>query len=299
MRNRIPAFFLLLTFLFLVGIFAADVVEVEFQSPSLGIAKKMMVVLPAGYKADAAAAYPVAYFLDGYAGSHARWVKETPLVEMADKYGIIAVCPNGTKNSWYFDSPVRPENKYESFIFKDVVGYVDQHYKTRAVPAGRAITGLSMGGHGAMFVGLRHPEVFGAVAAMSGGLDIRPFPDKWNIKDWLGDIKTHPENWESGTVFNVVDGVKPGVQRILFDCGKSDFFLGVNRKTHEKMVKLGIPHLYEEYPGAHNWAYWKPAVKRHMAFFDAFFRGDAPAVAASANDKPAEPSAKAYAKTVK
>ena len=71
------------------------------------------------------------------------------------------------------------------------------------------------------------------------------------------------------------------------------------RKTHEKMEKLGIPHLYAEYPGGHNWAYWKPAVKRHMAFFDAFFRGEASAVAVSAKDKPVEASASVNEKTVK
>jgi len=251
---------------------AAEVRTVVFDSPSLGIPKQMTVVLPDGYGASGSNVYPVVYLLDGYMGSDARWVKETSLRQRVDQYGLIAVCPDGSKNSWYFDSPLQPTNRYEHFIFQDVVGYVDRHYRTRAVPAGRGITGLSMGGHGAMFVGLRHPEVFGAVAAMSGGLDIRPFPDKWDIKVWLGDIRHHPENWERGTVVNLFDALKPGAQRIQFDCGTSDFFIGVNRAAHEKLEKLGIPHVYEEYPGAHNWAYWRLAVDRHLAFFDGFFR---------------------------
>jgi S-formylglutathione hydrolase FrmB len=248
------------------------VTAVEFKSPSLGILKRLTVVLPRSYAAEPGRKYPVAYFLDGYGGSDARWARETPLAQMVDQFDIIAACPDGTANSWYCDSPIHPEHKYETFIFKDVVEYMDRHYRTRAQPGGRAITGLSMGGHGAMFVGLRHPEVFGTVASMSGGLDLRPFPESWEIKRWLGDVKTNRANWETHTVINVLEGVKPGRQNIWFDCGQGDFFLDMNRRVHEKMEKLGLPHLYAEYPGGHDWSYWNAAVERQMAFFDASFR---------------------------
>jgi len=253
-----------------VSVHAAQVKEVTFKSETLDLDKKVTVVLPDAYETDTAKRYPTAYFLDGFAGSHVRWPKETPVNDLVDRYGIIVVCPDGTRDSWYFDSPIVPSNKYETFIYLDVVQYVDSHYRTIADAAQRGITGLSMGGHGAMFVGLRHPKVFGNVASMSGGLDIRPFPDNWNMKAWLGDQATHKENWETHTVINVIEQVQAG-QYILFDCGSEDFFIQVNRATHEKMTKLNIPHRYEEYPGQHNWAYWKEAVKRHMAFFNESF----------------------------
>jgi S-formylglutathione hydrolase FrmB len=270
MRKAIHLFALILV---LATVDAADVKEITFKSQCLAKDKKITVVLPDAYAAKADKRFPTAYFLDGFAGSHSRWPQSTPMKELVDKYGIIVVCPDGTRDSWYWDSPIVPTNKYETFIYKDVVTYVDANYRTVASAKGRAITGLSMGGHGAMFVGLRHPDVFGTVAAMSGGLDVRPFPKKWNMKKWLGEKEAHKENWETHTVINVLDKVKPG-QKILFDCGTKDFFIKVNRATHEKMKKLNIPHTYEEYPGGHSWGYWKVAVVRHMAFFNESFGGE-------------------------
>jgi S-formylglutathione hydrolase FrmB len=52
---------------------------------------------------------------------------------------------------WYFDSPANKDFMYETYICKELVGYVDSHYATIATRKGRAITGLSMGGHGALF----------------------------------------------------------------------------------------------------------------------------------------------------
>jgi S-formylglutathione hydrolase FrmB len=251
---------------------AAQVEEVIFASQSLRMDKKLTIVLPGSYPNSPEKYYPTVYLLGGHGGDHRQWHELTNLARLVDEYDIIAVCPDGSPDSWYFDSPIVPNNRYESFIAKDLIDYVDSRYRTIAKPEARGITGLSMGGHGAMFVGLRHPELFGAVAAMSGGLDLRPFPDEWGIKKWLGEQKEHSENWESHSVINVIDHIKPG-QQILFDCGKKDFFIEVNRATHEKMKTLEIPHIYEEYPGGHDWDYWETAVARHMAFFADAFNG--------------------------
>ena len=91
-------------------------------------------------------------------------------------------------NSWYFDSPVLKDFQYESFYTKTLVPYIDAHYRTVASRQGRAITGLSMGGHGALFLAMRHTDLFGACGSMSGGVDIRPFPLNWNIPDVLGEM---------------------------------------------------------------------------------------------------------------
>ena len=64
------------------------------------------------------------------------------------------------------------------FISSELVKYIDEHYKTIADRKGRAITGLSMGGHGAMWNAIRHKDMFGASGSTSGGMDIRPFPKK-------------------------------------------------------------------------------------------------------------------------
>ena len=249
---------------------AADVQQVVFKSEALSLDKKMTVLVPDSYAAGDKK-YPVVLFLHGYGGGPGGWAKHSTLAAEVDKYGIIAVCTDGTRDSWYFDSPLVESNKYETFIFKDVVTYIDGNYRTYAKNTKRGITGLSMGGHGAMFVGLRHPEVFGTICSMSGGLDIRPFPNNWNLKHWLGDIKEHSGNWDKYTAINQLSPKTASKQNFLFDCGTEDFFIGVNRAMHKKMQKLKIKHIYEEYPGSHNWKYWKLAVIRHMAFFKKSF----------------------------
>ena len=107
-------------------------------------------------------ACPVIYLLHGYGGNARTWVGIKPdLSKIADEKGIFFVCPDG-KNTWYWDSPLNADVRYETFISDELVKYVDSHYKTVADRKGRAITGLSMGGHGAMWNGLRHSDVFSA-----------------------------------------------------------------------------------------------------------------------------------------
>lgn len=251
--------------------FSAEVQRLKFESTALQISKTITIIVPKSYATSTNRHYPVVYFLNGYSGNDQQFPEGTPLAQLVDRYEIIAACPDGGSNNWYIDSPIHPENKYETFIWRDVVVYMDAHFRTRAASADRGITGMSMGGHGAMFIGLRHPDIFGAVASMSGGLDIRPFPDSWDITHWLGNQDQHPENWNSHTVINLLDQVTPGRQKIFFDCGTNDFFLAVNRATDKAMTRLGITHTYQEFPGGHNMAFWKIATERHMKFFHEAF----------------------------
>ena len=68
------------------------------------------------------------------------------------------------------------------FVAKELVEYIDKNFATKADRSGRVITGLSMGGHGGMWLSIRHQDILGGGGSMSGGLDIRPFPDSWNMR---------------------------------------------------------------------------------------------------------------------
>ena len=143
--------------------------------------------------------------------------------------------------------------------------------RTIADRKARAITGLSMGGHGALYLAIRHENIFGAAGSMSGGVDFRPFPDKWDIKKYLGDYATHADNWNRNTVINLVDSLHNGELKIIFDCGVGDFFLQVNRDLHQKLLAEKIEHDYIERPGEHNWDYWTNSVKYQLLFFRQYF----------------------------
>ncbi len=92
-----------------------------------------------------------------------------------------------------------PAWRYESFVARELVVYVDGHYRTLPKRESRAIAGHSMGGHGAMFLSIRHPDQFSVVVCLSGGVDLRPFPDNWDIAKRLGSLKEDPDRWSAET----------------------------------------------------------------------------------------------------
>jgi S-formylglutathione hydrolase FrmB len=244
---------------------AARIDTLELRSPSMHKLVRNIVIIPGSYDSNAQR-YPVVYLLHGAGGDFSNWpTKDSSLGSYADHYQVIIVCPDGGSTSWYFDSPVDSTMRYETYISNELL------YRTIASKAGRAITGLSMGGHGALYLSFRHPGLYAAAASMSGGVDIRPFPKNWELAKRLGTYESSPQNWENHSVTNLLPLLKDQQLAILFDCGTDDFFYTVNKALHEKMLEQKIPHTYTERPGTHNWAYWKNALPYHLLFFNDVF----------------------------
>lgn len=261
--------------LFLVGIAAvpahsAKTDTVETYSSAMRKKIKAVIITPDGY--TSAQPLPVVYLLHGYSGNYSDWANRAKGVDkMSDLHNLIIVCPDGGYGSWYWDSPMDSTSRYETYITKELVEWVDARYATIKSPKGRAITGLSMGGHGALFLAFRHQDVFAAAGSMSGGVDIRPFSNNWEIAKRLGPYKDFPERWESHTVINLLHLLKKDALAIIIDCGREDFFYEVNEALHKELLYRNIPHEYISRPGAHNWAYWTNAIPFQMLFFKNFF----------------------------
>jgi len=261
-----------LTFLFVVAIsccFAAKVDTVSVFSNSMLKNIKSSVVTPDGY--DITKKYPVVYLLHGYSGSYKDWIKDSVSENLADRYNIIIVCPDGGFNSWYFDSPIEKSSQYETHITKELIPWIDKNYSTIANKAGRGISGLSMGGHGALYLAFRHQDLFGTAGSMSGGVDIRPFPDNWEIKKQLGNYKDNQLIWKENTIVNMLHLLTPNSLALIIDCGTADFFYKLNCELHEKMLNMNISHTFISRSGTHDWNYWKNAVKYHILFMSEFF----------------------------
>ncbi|MCV9928843.1 esterase family protein [Flavobacterium sp. LS1R49] len=261
---------LLLVFLFFSAR-AAKIDTIQVFSTSMNKNIKTCVIVPENYK-KSKKKLPVVYLLHGYSGNYATWVKSFKEVgEQVDKYGFIVIGVDGNYSSWYFDSPIDPTFKYETYVVDELVPFIDKNYKTIASREGRAISGLSMGGHGALYLSFKHQDVFGAAGSMSGGVDFRPFPEKWDIKKRLGSITEFPENWNKNTVVNMLGLVENNNLKLIIDCGVDDFFIDVNRELHTKMLGLKINHDYIERPGKHNGEYWENSLKFQLLFFYIFF----------------------------
>lgn len=245
---------------------AAETDTLKVFSPSMDKMIKTVVIIPDSYFENNNN-YHTVYLLHGYGGDYASYIENIPELEYyADKLDFIIICPDGG-NYWYFDSPVNKEVRYETFVSQELVSYVDSSYRSIAKKNSRAITGLSMGGHGALYLGIKHHDIFGLIGSMSGGVDIRLFPGNWEIDDVLGLYTEEPLNWENHTVINMAGQLEDLDVKIFIDCGTEDFFLDVNRNLHIKLLQQGTDHIYREYPGTHNWYYWRKAIKKQLMYF--------------------------------
>jgi S-formylglutathione hydrolase FrmB len=250
---------------------AGKVDTVSIYSNSMHKYIKAVVIKPGSYKKKKNS-FPVVYLLHGYSGDFSNWITKVPELEKyADIYKTLIVCPDGAYSSWYFDSPLDTAYRYETHVANEVVDFIDKNYNTVADKNHRAITGLSMGGHGALFLALRHADVFGAAGSMSGGVDLNESKNRFHIMKRIGDTILQAKNWHDMTVVNLIENYTSTGVKIFFDCGEKDIFINGNRRLHQKMLQLKVPHTYTEGPGEHNWAYWKNSIGMHLYFFDKFF----------------------------
>lgn len=268
MKNILTTFLFVL--LFSLSAFSAKVDTISVFSASMNKHIKAVVISPANSDKKTLATL---YLLHGYSGDYSNWIEKVPFIKtLVDRYNYMVVCPDGGYGSWYWDSPIDKSYRYETFITKELIATIESTYNVCKGREGRAITGLSMGGHGALYLAIKHQDVFGAVGSTAGGVDIRPFPNNWEISKRLGAYADNRSLWESYTVANMLHLIKPNSLKIFIDCGYDDFFYTVNESLHDDLIYLNISHVYLNLPGKHNWEYWSESIAYQMVFFDQFFR---------------------------
>jgi S-formylglutathione hydrolase FrmB len=257
---------------------AAKVDSLDIPSTLMRKTYKAAVILPASY-AKSKAAYPVLYLLHGGFGHYRDWIDKTPdrelLLRLADGYNLIVVLPEGEVFSYYIDSPVEKQSQFESYIIKDVVPKIDDTYRTNRSSKARAISGLSMGGYGALYLSSRHTDIFCAAGSMSGALN--PDMSGWklspemavNIKNAFSAIMGPIESVDYSiySIISMADLIKKNGTKLIFDCGVDDFLIEPNRELHRRLLFNQTPHDYSERPGGHSWDYWQNSLPHHFLFF--------------------------------
>ncbi|WP_433766040.1 alpha/beta hydrolase [Flavobacterium ginsenosidimutans] len=257
--------------------YAAKVDTLQVASTAMGKTYKSAVVLPNSY-AKSKSAFPVMYLLHGAYGHFSDWLKNTPnkklVHNLADQYNMIIVMPEGETFSFYIDSPVNKESQFETFITQEVVQKVDKTYRTIAAKNGRVITGLSMGGHGALYLSAKHPDLFCAAGSMSGAVDMSTMLNRDSsaqivklMQPVFGDKSGNTELYEQNSVLRMADKLKANKLPLIIDCGVDDFLIEPNRELHRRLVYNKVDHDYTERPGAHTWDYWENSLPYHALFF--------------------------------
>ncbi len=270
----------LIIFLFLFSsIFtkAATVDSLQIASIAMNKTYKAAVVLPNSY-AKGKSVYPVLYLLHGAYGHFNDWLSKTPdkntVKNLADQYNIIIVMPEGETFSFYIDSPVNKESQFETYITSEVIQKIDNTYRTLKEKKGRVITGLSMGGHGALYLSAKHPDLFCAAGSMSGAVDMETMLNRDSatqviklMQPVFGDQSNNPELYEKNAVIRMVDQIKKNKLALIIDCGVDDFLIEPNRELHRRLVYAKVSHDYIERPGAHTWEYWENSLPYQVLFF--------------------------------
>jgi S-formylglutathione hydrolase FrmB len=269
--------FLLFLLVPLTASYSASVDTLQIPSISMNKTYKAAVVLPSSY-AKSKTNYPVMYLLHGAYGHFDSWLSKTPnknlLHQLSDQYNMIIVMPEGETFSFYLDSPVNQGSQFETYITKEVIGKIDNTYRTINDRKGRVITGLSMGGHGALYLSGKHPELFCAAGSMSGAVDMGSIitaESKERITKLMepvfGKEGKPQETYASYAVLNMVTKMANNNLALVIDCGVDDFLLESNRELHRRLLYAKVKHDFTERPGAHTWEYWENALPYHVLFF--------------------------------
>ncbi len=256
----------------------AKVDTIEVYSAVMKKNLKAAVTTPSSYS-ESTSKLPVLYLLHGGFGAFDDWhkkVTEPGLVnKMAEQHNLIIVTPGVGPSSYYYDSPLMDSVRYETYFIKELIPEIDRKYNTLAKRESRAIAGLSMGGHGAMMLSAKHPELFIAAGSMSGVMNIDT--RMWEVPDEFRNIRNGQQKAMLGelqydspfsiyTAVGLIDNMKNNGIALTFDIGVDDFLINTNRQIHQLLLENGTPHDYTERPGAHTWEYWTNSLPYHLLF---------------------------------
>lgn len=238
--------------------------DCHFFSDTLGVSSSMYVILPQTAKKQIGmesnkreGLHPTLYLLHGLSDDHTIWMRRTSIERYAAALGVAVVMP-AVNRSFYTDMP--NGQKYWEFVSEELPRLAQSFFPLSDRREDNFVAGLSMGGYGAMKLGLACPERFAAAASLSGVMDVN-----WAVQA----NKSNEFHWLLGE-----DGQVTGTQNDLFRladelarsgkeqpklyqcCGTEDFLYDANTRFRDYCGQLGLELTYEEEPGSHDWGYW-------------------------------------------
>jgi S-formylglutathione hydrolase FrmB len=251
------------------------------------------VYLPSGYDAGAskqpAQRYPVVYFLHGL-GDNERtlfnsggWTLLDDLRKQHKMGDFLIVAPEG-RRSFYINS-ANGSVRYSDFFLQEFMTHIEGKYRIRAGRSGRAISGISMGGYGALRFAFAHPELFSAVSAQSAAL-MTESPKQLDAAGRTGVALTGVldpvfgkpiavAHWNANNPFLLARKNAGELRKlaIYFNCGQEDNY-GFEKGAaalHNELLKEGIQHEYHAYPGDHSVSYFLSHFAEVMEFHSKAF----------------------------
>ncbi len=242
--------------------------EITFKSPSLRGRADLTLWLPPGV--ESLHDLPLVLLLHGVYGSHWAWTRSggghrtaRRLIDAGEIPPMALAMPSDAllfDGSGYVD---HPDCAVERYIIHEVVACVREVASRITARSPVFVTGLSMGGFGALRLGAKYPERF---AGVSGHSSITHFAQMAKfVEEPLAAYGPPPEHEQSVLHWMVAN--RDRLPPVRFDCGTADPLIEENRQLHRDLTAQNIAHTWEEFPGDHTWPYWEAHVADSLRFF--------------------------------
>lgn len=242
--------------------------QLSYYSPCLRHTTQINVLIPE--TASREAPCRTLYLLNGYRGDHTDWLLNTDVNGMSGRYRCAIVMPGG-ENSSYTDHTLSGV-RYGEFVGRELVDFTRRVFPCLSRRReDTAISGLSMGGYGALRNGLKYADTFGYVLPLSAGLNgpetVTDEVSRARFEARYGDIA----GWEESdcnprALAKALLSSGTPLPRLYIACGYNDRLCLPNRELHHALEEMGFPHVYEEGPGSHEWSTWRWALPRALGF---------------------------------
>lgn len=244
------------------------------------------IVLPHSFDADKARTFPVLYFLHGLGDNEQFFVHSGAwnlMEDMRDKGELkdFLIATPDARATFYINERDGKE-RYEDFLLQEFFPYVEKHYRVAAGRANRAISGISMGGYGALYLAFRHPQLFSSVSAHSAALIEKlpnflagALPDSPRARV-LGNAFGNPPDpvfWQAHSPIVIARTANLTGLHIYFDCGdRDDYGFEVGAMALDNILtSRKIVHEFHIYPGRHDAAYFSEHLPASLAFHSRLF----------------------------
>lgn len=213
---------------------------------------------------------PTLFLLHGWSGCYKDWSKKHNLQEISNRTNFRIICPDGFYNGWYLNNSNPNEMQWRDFFHNELYPQMKERYNLN--PNETFITGLSMGGHGAINLFIDNPTLFKSAGSMSGVLDL----ELSNLKDSQMSkvVKEKRERITTESAINRLYKLEGINKPIIVTCGYDDVYSKCTEEFSKQCRYLNIPHIIILSPGKHSWQYWGFALEQHIWHFTKILNGE-------------------------
>jgi S-formylglutathione hydrolase FrmB len=238
-------------------------ITMKHGSRALEMGKHVYVYIPE--KKAPLGGFKTLYLLHGYFGDYTDWIYTSHLISYAEKYDLVIVMPDGG-NSYYVNHP--KGLLYHDYITIDLRVRIEETFHVSTKKQDRYIAGLSMGGFGALYLGLHHPELYSKIGALSPVVELEKMQDHFIKGERVYHFETlFGKETVKDSHLDLYHVLRNGTEQALWlSCGESDFLIEENRRFHQFLKDQKIAHMYHFKQGSHDWNYWDQEIQEVLKF---------------------------------